>query len=102
MGPQPAIALMKAVAARDWARAGVVADDIAWAVEPHHVITGSQEVFASYNIQLEKLLMEASGYCKPGPIRPPYDFMPEDFAAAARESGRRFANLREKYSSPPG
>ena len=102
VGPQPAIALMHAVAARDWSRAKAVAEDIRWAVEPHHVITGSQEVFASYNIQMEKLLMEASGYCEPGPIRPPYDVMPEDFAEAARESGRRFAKLREKYSSVVG
>ncbi len=100
VGPQLAIALMKAVAAGDWERAKAVADDIAWAVEPHHIITGSQEVFASYNIQMEKLFMEASGYCKPGPIRPPYNVMPEDFAAAVRESGQRFAKLREKYSSP--
>ena len=102
VGPQPAIALMKALAARDLERARTVAADIAWAVEPHHAITSSQEVFASYNIQLEKILMGASGYCKPGPIRPPYDYMPEDFAAAARESGQRFAKLREKYSSPLG
>lgn len=102
VGPRPAIALMDALAARNLERAKSVADDIAWAVGPHHVITGSPEVFASYNIQLEKLLMEASGYCKPGPMRPPYDVMPEDFAAAARESGRRFAKLREKYSSPLG
>jgi len=98
VGPQPAIALMQAVAARDWSRAKAVAEDIRWAVEPHHAITASPEVFASYNIQLEKLLMEASGYCEPGPIRPPYDVMPEDFAEAAQESGRRFAKLREKYS----
>lgn len=102
VGPQPAVALMKALAGRDMKRAKAIADNIAWAVEPHHIITSSQEVFASYNIQLEKILMGASGYCKPGPIRPPYDFMPEDFAAAARESGQRFAKLREKYSSPPG
>jgi trans-o-hydroxybenzylidenepyruvate hydratase-aldolase len=102
VGPQPALALMKALAARDAKQAKAVADDIAWAVEPHHAITGSQEVFASYNIQLEKILMGASGYCKPGPIRPPYDVMPEDFARAAREGGQRFAKLREKYSRPLG
>jgi hypothetical protein len=28
--------------------------------------------------------------------------MPEDFAKAARESGQRFAKLREKYSRPLG
>jgi trans-o-hydroxybenzylidenepyruvate hydratase-aldolase len=47
-------------------------------------------------------LMGSSGYCKPGPIRPPYNVMPEDFAKAARESGQRFAKLREKYSRPLG
>ena len=98
VGPQPAIALMNALVARDWKRAKVVADDIAWAVEVYHDITSSQEVFASYNIQLEKLLMDGSGYCRSGPIRPPYNVMPEAFAEAARESGRRFAKLREKYS----
>jgi dihydrodipicolinate synthase/N-acetylneuraminate lyase len=102
VGPQPALALMNALAARDAQRAKGVADDIAWAVEPHHIVTGSQDVFASYNIQLEKILMSASGYCKTGPIRPPYNVMPENFAQAARESGQRFAKLREKYSRPLG
>jgi trans-o-hydroxybenzylidenepyruvate hydratase-aldolase len=102
VGPQPAVALMKALAARDQQTAKTLADDIAWAVEPHHLITASPEVFASYNIQLEKILMGASGYCKPGPIRPPYNVMPENFAQAARESGERFAKLRDKYSRPLG
>jgi hypothetical protein len=93
---------MKALSARDAQKAKAVADDIAWAVEPHHMITGSQDVFASYNIQLEKILMGASGYCRPGPIRPPYNVMPENFAQAAQESGQRFAKLREKYSRPLG
>jgi trans-o-hydroxybenzylidenepyruvate hydratase-aldolase len=102
VGPQVALALMKALAARDQQKAKAVAADIAWAVEPHHLITSSPEVFASYNIQLEKILMGASGYCKPGPIRPPYNVMLENFAQAARESGERFAKLREKYSQPLG
>jgi trans-o-hydroxybenzylidenepyruvate hydratase-aldolase len=98
VGPQVALALMKALAARDEQKAKAIADDIAWANAPHHAITGSQEVFASYNIQMEKILMGASGYCKPGPIRPPYNVMPDDFVNAATEGGERFAKLREKYS----
>ena len=98
VGPQIAVALMNALAARNMQQAKTVADDIAWAVEPHHAITSSQDVFASYNIQMEKILMGASGYSKPGPIRPPYNVMPDDFARASRESGERFAKLREKYS----
>jgi dihydrodipicolinate synthase/N-acetylneuraminate lyase len=102
VGPQIGLALMNALAQKDAQQAKAVADDIAWAVEPHHMITGSQDVFASYNIQMEKILMGASGYCKPGPIRPPYNVMPENFAQAARESGQRFAKLREKYSKVLG
>lgn len=98
VGPQVGLALMNAINAHDMQRAKAVADDIAWANEPHHAITGSQEVFASYNIQLEKVLMAASSYCKTGPIRPPYDYMPEDFRQAATEGGQRYAKLREKYS----
>ncbi|HUK39483.1 MAG TPA: dihydrodipicolinate synthase family protein [Candidatus Acidoferrales bacterium] len=102
VGPQVALALMKALAAGDAQQAKAVADDIAWANEPHHAIVGSQEVFASYNIQLEKVLMGASGYCKPGPIRPPYNVMPEDMIKACREGGERYAKLREKYSKVLG
>jgi len=102
VGPQVAIALMKALADGPAAQAKAVAADIAWANEPHHAITGSQEIFASYNIQLEKVLMAASGYCKTGPIRPPYDYMPEDFRQAATEGGQRYAKLREKYSKVLG
>jgi dihydrodipicolinate synthase/N-acetylneuraminate lyase len=102
VGPQIGLALMNALAQKSAQQAKAVADDIAWAVEPHHMITGSQDVFASYNIQMEKILMGASGYCKPGPIRPPYNVMPDDFARAARESGQRFAKLREKYSKVLG
>jgi len=98
VGPQVAVALMKALADGNAAQAKSVADDIAWANEPHHAITGSQEIFASYNIQLEKVLMAASGYCKTGPIRPPYNVMPDDFRRAATEGGQRYAKLREKYS----
>ncbi|MBM4261128.1 MAG: aldolase [Deltaproteobacteria bacterium] len=102
VGPQVAIALMKALAAKDAAGAKAVADDIAWANEPHHAITGSQEIFAAYNIQLEKVLMAASGYCKTGPIRPPYNYMPEEYRKAATEGGQRYAKLREKYSKALG
>ena len=102
VGPQIGLALMNALAAKDAEQAKAVAEDIAWAIEPHHAITGSQEVFASYNIQMEKILMGASGYCKPGPIRPPYNVMPDDFVKASRESGQRLGKLREKYSTVLG
>jgi dihydrodipicolinate synthase/N-acetylneuraminate lyase len=98
MGPQPSIAVMEAILARDMSRAKEVADDIAWAGEPTHPIIGDPEIFASYNIQVEKIRFDAAGYCKAGPIRPPYNVMPDDYAEAARENGRRWVQLCAKYA----
>jgi trans-o-hydroxybenzylidenepyruvate hydratase-aldolase len=97
VGPQPANALLTAIASDDGQTAVAVAKDIEWCNEPVNHITGDPEVFASYNIQLERLKIEASEYCSPGPIRPPYDVIPADYAEAAREWGRRCAVIREKY-----
>src|SRR5512145_310773 len=40
VGPQIGLALMNALAAKNAQQAKAVADDIAWAIEPHHAITG--------------------------------------------------------------
>jgi dihydrodipicolinate synthase/N-acetylneuraminate lyase len=96
MGPQPANALMEAIAARDWDKAKVVDADIKWACETF--IPPNPMDFANYNIQIEKSRMAAAGYCKPGPSRPPYQFLPADFEAGAVECGRRWNELVEKYA----
>lgn len=98
MGPQPSIALMKALEAKDTAAAEAIAKDLFWANETF--IPGGFDFaeFGRYNIQLEKIRFETSGYCKPGPIRPPYNVVPDDYAEGARECGRRWAELVAKYS----
>lgn len=93
MGPKPALAIMSAVEARDqtaidrWSRA------IGWAGAPIEQMVKDPEVFAKFNIQVEKLRIAEAGYCKPGPMRPPYSDIPSDMAEAARECGRRWASL---------
>jgi len=99
MGPQPANALMDAILSGDMARAKQISDDCAWAGQPVEEIIHSPEVFASYNIQLEKIRIDAAGYCKAGPTPPPYDGMPADYAEGARECGRRWAQLCQKYAT---
>jgi dihydrodipicolinate synthase/N-acetylneuraminate lyase len=97
MGPQPAIALMDAILARDWERAKEIAADIRWAGETFMAPERRHE-FGSYNIQLEKGRINAAGYCKAGPYRPPYNVIPADLAEGAAENGRRWAQLQKKYS----
>ncbi len=96
MGPQPTLALMEAMLRGDHAVVSAVAADIAWASEPLAPLFRSPE-FASYNIQAEKIRINAAGYCDAGPIRPPYAIVPTEITLSAEECGRRWKTLCEKY-----
>lgn len=98
MGPKPSVALMDAILAGDRDRAGKIHAEIAQACETF-ITPEVFAVFGQYNIQLERTRAAAAGYCTPGPIRPPYDMIPEEYAEGARENGRRWASLVEKYSA---
>ena len=97
MGPQPALALMQAITTKDWERAKAIDADIKWANETF--IPPDPVEWDSLNLQLEKLRFEAAGYCKPGPIRPPYHIVPDHHRANAAECGRRWAEIARKYSA---
>ncbi|HXG36827.1 MAG TPA: dihydrodipicolinate synthase family protein, partial [Dehalococcoidia bacterium] len=98
MGPAPALALMEAILAQDWQKAREINDELGWALQTFFPPGGFEE-FGSYNIQLEKIRFDAAGYCKAGPIRPPYNIVPEAYAEGARECGRRWAQLQQKYAA---
>jgi dihydrodipicolinate synthase/N-acetylneuraminate lyase len=99
MGPEPALAIMRAINGGRIDEAREIAKDLAWAGQAVEDLVAKPELFASYNIQVEKTRIAAAGYCKTGPIRPPYQVFPEEYAALARENGRRWAELRTKYAS---
>jgi trans-o-hydroxybenzylidenepyruvate hydratase-aldolase len=99
MGPEPALALVRALLADDGEALRRIAADLAWTREPIAQITSDPDLFATYNIQMEKIRIEAAGYCKAGPIRPPYNVMPEPYAECARENARRWRQLCEKYTN---
>jgi trans-o-hydroxybenzylidenepyruvate hydratase-aldolase len=100
MGPEPALAIMKAILVGDGAKAAKINADLNWAIEPIMFVLEKPEEFAHYNIQIEKIRINEAGYCKGGPIRPPYQIIPDQYAEAARECGRRWAQLRPKYAAP--
>ena len=101
MGPEPVLAQTRALLSNDREAMQAIAADLAWAREPIAEITGNPELFATYNIQMEKIRIQAAGYCKAGPIRPPYNVMPERYAQCARENARRWRQLCEKYAKTP-
>jgi trans-o-hydroxybenzylidenepyruvate hydratase-aldolase len=99
MGPQPVVALMRALAAGEHARVEEISAAIAWANKPIEPIVFNPEVFALCNIQLEKTRIEAAGYCRPGPVRPPYGPMTTEQTEASRECGRRWRLVCERIGA---
>jgi trans-o-hydroxybenzylidenepyruvate hydratase-aldolase len=99
MGPEPVIEQMRALLAKDAEALRGIAIDLAWAREPIAEITSDPELFATYNVQMEKIRIQEAGYCKAGPIRPPYNVIPDRYAACARENARRWRKLCEKYAT---
>lgn len=99
MGPQPSLAVIRAILAGDEHAAEAVTADIKWANEPIVELIHQPEIFASFNIQIEKLRINAAGYCNAGPIRPPYQDVPGEYAERAAECGRRWAQICPKYQT---
>lgn len=55
--------------------------------------------FSKYNIGLEKARMDAAGWLKAGPCRPPYHVVPEEHLAGARKSGEAWAALHARCAA---
>jgi len=101
-GPSVAIRLrdeiVRAKASNDWSEAKLIAAEVGASLQPLFP-NGSFKEFSKYNIGLEKARMDAAGWMKAGPTRPPYHIIPEKYLEGARLSGRRWAELHEKYST---
>ena len=80
----------------DWASATELSEAIGKTLWP--LIPGGNnfEEFNKYNIGLEKERMNAGGWMKAGPCRPPYTYVPEAYLEGARASGRGWAELAKK------
>lgn len=95
-GPNPMVHLARCIAGGDDHGARVVSEQLRGAGRTF-MPNGDFTLFAKYNVQLEKARIDAAGYIKAGPGRPPYSECPPEFAKGARESGRRLAALHEQY-----
>lgn len=95
-GPAPALRLRdevrKAAASGDWSEAKRLAAEVKAAIAPLFP-KGDMAEFAKYNIGLEKARIDAAGWMRAGPCRPPYHVVPEDYLAGARKAGAAWAQL---------
>ena len=101
MGPGPVLAQMRAHLANDAEESKRIAADLSWVREPIKEIVSDADLFATYNIQLEKIRIQAAGYCKAGPIRPPYNVMPQPYVDKVHEHAQRWRQLCDKYAKAP-
>ncbi|HMP55579.1 MAG TPA: dihydrodipicolinate synthase family protein [Novosphingobium sp.] len=101
-GPAAVIRFRDVIAAAkasgDWREAKQMAGEIGHALATLFP-NGSFKEFSTYNIGLEKARMNAAGWMNAGPVRPPYQIVPEAYLEGARESGRRAAALHARYLS---
>lgn len=97
MNPAPIVAMMRAIEQKNRPAIDQISTDISWANEPILPLVSNADLFASYNIQMEKTRINEAGYSRCGPVRPPYQYFPDDLADNARLCGQRWAKICEKY-----
>jgi 4-(2-carboxyphenyl)-2-oxobut-3-enoate aldolase len=95
-GPGAHVELARRIAAGDRSGAEEIDRELA-AASAGFLPQNQFALFSKYNVQMEKIRINAAGYIHAGPSRPPYLHCPEDYAEGARRSGRRFAELHAKY-----
>jgi trans-o-hydroxybenzylidenepyruvate hydratase-aldolase len=102
-GPEVVTALRDEVDAAkktgDWRKAKDLADQINATHRTFFPRGGPDEEFSAYNVALEKARMNAAGFMKAGPCRPPYHVAPEPYLEGARKTGQAWAELARKCST---
>jgi len=78
-----------------WSKAKWISDEMAKTAASLFP-NGSFKEFSMYNIAIEKERMNAAGWMKAGPCRPPYHVVPEPYLEGARKSGKMWAALNRK------
>ena len=95
--PAPQVALARAIAKGDWNDAKAISDKCVWA-ESAMFAGGDLADFMNYSIQIGHLRFAAAGLIDPGPPRPPYIGLPENYRAGGIETGHRWAKLQEEFA----
>lgn len=97
MGPEPVVALWNAIESGDKQRLEQILADIRQ-VPPVLPRDRFAEDFPIYNGQLNNASFNAAGYVNVGPIRAPYQDLPEEYQRTAEANGKAWAELRKKYT----
>jgi dihydrodipicolinate synthase/N-acetylneuraminate lyase len=94
MGPQPWVAAMSAMAGGDRERATKLLE----AIDGVPLPVPDWTTFPQYNVQFEKARIDAAGYIRCGPPRPPYIDLPEQWRHAAVSNAAAWRALCESIA----
>jgi len=101
-GPLAATALRDVVAeaknTHDWSKARTLAGEVGRATGAL-IPRGDFREFSFYNIAMEKARMDAAGWMKAGPVRPPNQYAPESYLESARKAGLVWREIHDRYES---
>lgn len=97
--PTPLAALSRAVLSQDWTTADHISEQVKWALAPQ--FGGDMSRFMDYSIPVGRGRFRGAGLIDCGPSRPPYTAAPPDMVEGGEETGRRWAQLEQKYRKIP-
>lgn len=103
LGPEPMVALMRAIESGDRDETERVIADLR--AIPPYVPAGAManrdhtDGFAHYNTQVAKYRLNVSGVIRAGPMRPPYTDLPEEWKRQVELEVDAFLTLRSKYAT---
>ena len=89
LGPWPVLALRDAVGAGDYEKASQIIKELRGG--------GGGPVSESWREPGSKLTMNFAGYCKPGPLRPPFTVIPQAVIENSQKKAAYWKDLCEKY-----
>lgn len=99
-GPAPVIALrdrvVEAKISGDWSAAKRLSEELGAANLPI-ICYGDFNEFQTHNVALEKGRINEAGWMRAGPIRPPYQHVPEKIRLYAESGGKMWAALQHQY-----
>jgi trans-o-hydroxybenzylidenepyruvate hydratase-aldolase len=90
--------IARAKATGDWTKAKHLSEEVGHSMAPM-IPRGDFVEFSKFNIGLEKAKINAAGWMKAGPCRPPNHLTPEEYLKGARTSGEMWAALERKLKT---
>jgi hydratase-aldolase len=96
MGPWPSLALRDACRKKEWEAAATIAGEMQ---APFAHLGLTMEEFQAMQSAWWKVAIEASGYAKAGPARPPFVHIPDRVMESGERYGKEWRALADRYRS---